>query len=72
MEFENPQYLVENDWLQENLGDPSLRIFDWTVYMPNYDEESTAEGLEIVSGRDHWQQEHIPGPVKNSDPYNGP
>jgi thiosulfate/3-mercaptopyruvate sulfurtransferase len=63
MEFHNPQYLVETDWLQENLNDPSLRILDCTVYLPNYFEESAAEKVQIVNGRKHWEQEHIPGSV---------
>ena len=61
MAFQNPQYLVETEWLQENLDNPNLRIFDCTVYLPNYFEESAAEGLQVVSGREHWEQEHVPG-----------
>ena len=43
MEFQNPQHLVETDWLQENLDDPNLRIIDCTVYLPNYFDETADE-----------------------------
>jgi 3-mercaptopyruvate sulfurtransferase SseA len=35
MTFQNPQYLVETDWLQTHLDDTNLRILDCTVYLPN-------------------------------------
>ncbi len=58
MEFQNPQYLVEADWLEANLHDPDLRILDCTVYLPN---RTDSEKVEIVSGKDHWEEGHIPG-----------
>lgn len=51
-------HLVDTAWLAENLSDPSLRIFDCSVFLnpgPN--------GLEIESGRVSWEESHIP----NSD-----
>ncbi len=63
MSFKNPQYLVETDWLESQLGDPGLRILDCTVYMPNYFDESAEQNLEIISGLAHWQEGHIPGSV---------
>jgi thiosulfate/3-mercaptopyruvate sulfurtransferase len=61
MEFQNPQYLVETDWLHDHLGDPNVRVLDCTVYLTNYFDASAAQKLEIVSGREHWEQGHIPG-----------
>lgn len=61
MEFENPHYLVETDWLQAHLDDPELRVLDCTVYLPNYFDAGAAQKVEIVSGRAHWEQGHIPG-----------
>jgi thiosulfate/3-mercaptopyruvate sulfurtransferase len=61
MAFQNPQYLVETDWLHTHLDDTDLRILDCTVYLPNYFDASAAEKVEIVSGREHWEQGHIPG-----------
>ena len=63
MEFQNPQYLVETDWLHAHLEDANLRVLDCTVYLPNYFDASAAEKLEIVSGRAHWEQGHIPGSI---------
>lgn len=61
MSFKHPQYLVETDWLEEHLGDSNLRILDCTVYLTNYFDESAGRRLEIVSGRSHWEEGHIPG-----------
>src|SRR5262249_18439248 len=61
MAFQNPQYLVETDWLQAHLDDVNLRVLDCTVYLPNYFDASAAQKVEIVSGRAHWEQGHIPG-----------
>ena len=61
MPFKNPQYLVETEWLADHLDDPDIRIIDCTAYMPNYFEESAADKVEIVSGREHWEEGHIPG-----------
>lgn len=61
MAFQNPQYLVETDWLQAHRNDATLRVLDCTVYLPNYFNASAAEKVEIVSGHAHWEQGHIPG-----------
>ena len=61
MTFQNPQYLVETDWLVEHLNDADLRIIECNVGMPNYYEESSGERIEIVSGRSDYEQGHIPG-----------
>ncbi len=58
MTFKNPQYLVETDWLAEHLDDPDLRILDCTQYLPDYFESVE---FTTVSGRDNYQQGHIPG-----------
>jgi thiosulfate/3-mercaptopyruvate sulfurtransferase len=76
MEFQHPQHLVETDWLHAHLHDTNLRVLDCTVYLPNYFDASAAEQLEIVSGRTHWEQGHIPGSAfadvihDLSDPHN--
>jgi thiosulfate/3-mercaptopyruvate sulfurtransferase len=61
MEYLNPQYLVETEWLQTHLDDADLRVLDCTMYLPNYFDASAAQKVEIVSGRAHWEQGHIPG-----------
>lgn len=57
MPFANPEYLVETDWLEENLGDPTLRVLDCTTIL-RPDDRGT---LQANSGRDSYAQEHIPG-----------
>jgi thiosulfate/3-mercaptopyruvate sulfurtransferase len=54
-------HLVETDWLESQLANPTLRIIDCTVFLPNYFDESAGEQVEVVSGRDAYQAGHIPG-----------
>jgi thiosulfate/3-mercaptopyruvate sulfurtransferase len=61
MEYQHPEYLVETDWLHAHLADPNLRVLDCTAYLPNYFDASAAQKVEIVNGRDHYEQGHIPG-----------
>ena len=61
MTFQNPQYLVETDWLAEHLNDPDLRIIECNAGLPNYYEDSAGDRIEIVSGRNDYEQGHIPG-----------
>lgn len=57
MSYAHPEYLVETSWLEENLGDPSLRIFDSTVLL-----QLQPEGPYVIeSGRTIYEQGHIPG-----------
>ena len=53
--FSSP--LVETGWLSEHLSDPDLRILDCSVFI-QYREKATPL---FVSGKDQWQQAHIPG-----------
>ncbi len=48
--------LTETGDLAKQLGDPSLRIFDCTVFL-----EVGPGGLTITSGHDAWAAAHIPG-----------
>ena len=50
--------LVETDWLEANLEDPTLRILDCTVNLQRSDGETRVE-----SGREAWAAEHIPRSV---------
>lgn len=61
--FQQPQYLVETDWLERRLGDPRVRIFDCTV--------NNAMNPDPVRGKTHpflfendranYNEAHIPG-----------
>ena len=48
--------LVRPGWLEENLAAPDLRILDCSVVF-----ERPGGVLNIESGRERWNQEHIPG-----------
>lgn len=51
--------LVDTAWLDGHLGEPDLRILDCSVVM-----KSTGNGgYTFVSGREEWEQGHIPGSV---------
>lgn len=58
--YRNPAAIVSTDWLQEHLEDPSVRIFDCTVYL-HYETE-TGDPYRVESGRaDYETKGHIPG-----------
>jgi len=62
-QYQNPDYLVDTEWLEQNLDNADLRIFDCTVnVVPNKDIEQ-AKKLPFLyqSGRIHFDKEHIPG-----------
>ena len=48
--------LVETDWLEQHLDDPSLRILECTVTLNHHN-----GGVTIESGYDEWTKGHIPG-----------
>jgi len=58
-----PEYLVDTEWLEQNIDSPELRIFDCTVYTePNPDpNERKKYPFIFKSGRARYDQEHIPG-----------
>lgn len=54
-------HLVDTDWLAVHLDADELRIVECTSQLPNYFEDSAADGLELVTGRGLYEAEHIPG-----------
>ncbi len=55
------KYLVETQWLADNLDDPNLVIIEANAAMPNYFKDSAAQSIELVSGRDDYLKGHLPG-----------
>jgi thiosulfate/3-mercaptopyruvate sulfurtransferase len=51
-----PKPLVETEWLNAHLADPSLRILDCTVFL-----KPVEGGVRPESGREEWARGHIPG-----------
>jgi thiosulfate/3-mercaptopyruvate sulfurtransferase len=57
MSYAHPEYLVDTAWLEKNLGDPTLRIFDCTVRL--VPDPQTVYRIE--SGEPGWAAAHVPG-----------
>jgi thiosulfate/3-mercaptopyruvate sulfurtransferase len=57
MAYQNPQYLVECEWLEQHLDDPNLRIIDCHVDI----KPSLIGKPKFHPGRKAWQKAHIPG-----------
>ena len=53
-----PEYLVSTKWLEENLDGPDVRIIDC-----HYDLEKGERGVSLKSGRQAWEQSHIPNSI---------
>lgn len=50
--------LVETEWLNAHLDDPDLRVLDCTTHL---DIDRETGDIETISGRDGWEDSHIPG-----------
>lgn len=59
-EFHYPDALVETEWLEAHLDDPSLRIFDCTTHLL-YDEVPPGQPYRAKSGREDFDRGHLPG-----------
>ena len=63
MDLKKYKYLVTCDWLSENLEDEKLVVVEATSLLPNYFDASASKGIIKVSGRQGWEDSHIPGSV---------
>ena len=57
--YRYPEALVSGAWLQDQLSDPELRVYDCTVYL--HPEVGTGRPYRIESGRADYDASHIPG-----------
>ena len=55
--FTHPEYLVETDWLAQNLSNPSVLVLDCTTHLIP-DPTST---YQVKPGREDFEIGHIPG-----------
>jgi len=62
-EYQNPEYLVNTDWLENHLDDADLRIFDCTVNVTSNTDLEQAKKMPFLyrSGRIDFDKAHIPG-----------
>ena len=58
-QFHHPEALVSGDWLEANLSEPDLRVFDCTTYLEL--DAGPDQPYRIVSGRADYDAGHIPG-----------
>jgi len=59
VQYKHPEVLATTEWLAEHLDAPSVRVVDM-----RYHAGATSSGsLQGVSGREAYQQSHIPGAV---------
>ena len=58
--YHDPDALVSTEWLAAHLNDPNLRIFDCTTHLRPA-QPGTNAPYGIVSGREDYDKEHIPG-----------
>jgi thiosulfate/3-mercaptopyruvate sulfurtransferase len=56
-----PSQLVSTDWLAANLGDPSLRVLDCTVFLRPPAPDADRRAYVQECGHAHWLEGHIPG-----------
>lgn len=61
MNLNEHNFIVETDWLAENLGQANLQVIECTSLLPNYFEEDADQGLRKESGLTMWEESHIPG-----------
>ena len=58
--YRYPEALVSGEWLEANLDDPSLRVFDCTTYL-DPPSPGTQASYDVRSGLADHQAGHIPG-----------
>lgn len=55
------KYLVDTQWVANNLDDPNLVIIEANASLPNYYKDSAANGVVAVSGNSDYLNDHLPG-----------
>ena len=65
LSYQNPQYLVETDWLERHLDDANLRIFDCSAAPAQNPDLALRKSFPVrpIKVRDPYDKEHIPGAV---------
>jgi len=61
-EYKHPEYLVETEWLEQHLEEPSLRVFDCTVNVTLNPDTVQRQKIPFVytSGITTFDQAHVP------------
>lgn len=58
-----PAPVISTDWLNDHLGDPSLRIYDVSLYVEYLGDTGSFGGyrLNAETPQKEWEESHIPG-----------
>ena len=59
IEWKFPEAIVECAWLNEQIGNPSIRIFDCTTYL-QYTDDHPSKPYDVCSGLCAYESAHIP------------
>jgi len=60
LSYQHPEAIASTEWLATHLSDRDLRIFECTTYL-QYLPEGEDAPYRVVSGRENYDQSHIPG-----------
>ena len=60
--MDRSRFLVETSWLEEHLGDSSIRIVDMRGYVRTTEQDGIQQA-EYAGAREEYEQGHIPGAV---------
>ncbi len=58
--YRHPEAIVESEWLEAHLDDPSIRVLDCTVHLV-YDNVPPGAPYIVKSGREDFDRGHLPG-----------
>ena len=59
IQWRHPEAIVECDWLKDQIGNPSLRIYDCTTYL-HYTDDHPSKPYDVGSGYAEYAKAHIP------------
>lgn len=62
LEYEHPENLVETEWLEKNVNNPKIRIFDCSVFVVKNENTEQAHRIPFTfkNARAYYEKSHIP------------
>ena len=57
--YQNLSSIVDCEWLNSNLHDANVRIFDCSTFL-NYTDDHPTKPYDVVSGLSEYKKAHIP------------
>ena len=59
VQWQHPEAIVECNWLKDQIGSRSVRIYDCTTYL-HYTDDHPSKPYDVSSGLTEYQMSHIP------------